>query len=135
MTKNYPVPAAFDGAKFARRYGLNVMTDFWISGDRLFVPDGLPDDPPIFEPPDPFVAVPSGIKLHHWQELVGWIGMQKVLAPETNGPHHECYYIVADTQVDLDALRLNPIIAMQEGQPAYVKNTKAIVVWDGTKWK
>ena len=29
------------------------MKDFWIAGDYIFVPDNLPDDPPIFEAPDP----------------------------------------------------------------------------------
>lgn len=47
------MPLLFDGAKFAERYGLKTPGDFWSDGTLLFVPEGLPDDPPIFEPPDP----------------------------------------------------------------------------------
>jgi len=54
--KTYPAPASFDGAKFAARYGLVLSLSapaFWIDADNLIhVPDGLPDDPPIFDPPD-----------------------------------------------------------------------------------
>jgi hypothetical protein len=53
MMKTYPMPANFDGAKFAARYGLNALArDFWCDGLNLHVPDNLPDDPPIFEAPD-----------------------------------------------------------------------------------
>jgi len=52
--KTYKIPAAFDGGKFAARYGLNAFRgDFWVIEDNIFVPDNLPDDPPIFDPPDP----------------------------------------------------------------------------------
>jgi hypothetical protein len=52
--KSYPMPSAFDGAKFERRYGLSAIRgDFWSDGKNLIVPDNLPDDPPIFEAPDP----------------------------------------------------------------------------------
>lgn len=51
--KTYPAPANFSGAKLAARYGLNSMKDFWVSNGLIYVPDGLPDDPPIFEAPDP----------------------------------------------------------------------------------
>jgi hypothetical protein len=138
--KTILAPIPFIAEKFVIRYNLpnfkGVSPDVWVDGGTglLHYPDSVPDNP-IFDPPDPFVPVPTGIKLHHWQELVGWIGINKVLAPETDGPHHECYYIVADTQADLDTLQVNPLVAMQEGQPAYVKDKKAIVVWDGTKWK
>ncbi len=50
--KTYPKPVAFDGAKFAARYGISPQSDFWITGDLIFVPDNLVDDPPIFEAPD-----------------------------------------------------------------------------------
>jgi len=54
--KTYPMPINFDGAKFATRYGLNALAgDFWSDGESLHVPDGLPDDPPIFEAPDPLL--------------------------------------------------------------------------------
>ena len=50
----------FDGGKFAARYSLSSPKgDFWvevISGQStLFLADGviLPDNPPIFDPPDP----------------------------------------------------------------------------------
>lgn len=52
--KQYPMPKEFDGGKFASRYGLSTLRgDFWSDGIWLYVPDNLPDDPPIFEPPDP----------------------------------------------------------------------------------
>ena len=51
--KAYLMPAEFDGGKFAARYGLDSMKDFWIIGGLLYVPETLPDDPPIFEAPDP----------------------------------------------------------------------------------
>ena len=52
------IPQNFSGAKFAARYGLNpfvIPPDFWLIKDQLYVKPGiqLPDDPPIFEPPDP----------------------------------------------------------------------------------
>lgn len=50
------MPADFDGAKFALRYGLDPFArppQFYSDGmGLLWVPDGLPDDPPIFDPPD-----------------------------------------------------------------------------------
>lgn len=49
--KTYPMPVSFDGAKFALRYGLGPF-DFWNVGPNIVVPDGLPDDPPIFDAPD-----------------------------------------------------------------------------------
>ena len=50
--KSYPMPANFDGAKFAARYGLNALSrDFYIEAGSLFVPDSLPDSP-VFEAPD-----------------------------------------------------------------------------------
>jgi len=52
--KKYPMPDNFSGRKFAARYGLDTMgNDFWSDGVFLYVPDNLPDDPPIFEHPDP----------------------------------------------------------------------------------
>jgi hypothetical protein len=52
--RSYPMPEEFDGVKFATRYGLDPESGaFWSDGKQLFVPDTLPDDPPIFEPPDP----------------------------------------------------------------------------------
>ncbi len=55
--KTYPMPKDFSGTKFAARYGLDPLKpDFWSDGKLLYVPDNLPDDPPIFEPPDPPAA-------------------------------------------------------------------------------
>ena len=51
--KQYLAPLNFSGAKFALRYGLDSRKDFWIVGNSIFVPDGILDDPPIFETPDP----------------------------------------------------------------------------------
>ena len=60
MMKTYPMPVNFSGAKFAKRYGLDSLKmDFWADEHFLYVPDTLPDDPPIFEttdPPKPAVA-------------------------------------------------------------------------------
>jgi len=55
MIKQYPKPSEFDGHKFAVRYGLDGLYDFWADQTTLYLRDGLilPDDPPIFEPPDP----------------------------------------------------------------------------------
>lgn len=50
--KSYPMPVQFDGAKFAARYSLNSLKDFWSDGQFIYVPDNLPDDPPIFEAPN-----------------------------------------------------------------------------------
>lgn len=54
--KKYPRPVQFDGAKFGARYGIDSLAgDFWMDRDFLYLRDGLvlPDDPPIFEAPDP----------------------------------------------------------------------------------
>ena len=55
MMKVYPISGIpFDGGKFAVRYNLNAFRgDFWVAEGFIHVPDGLPNDPPIFEPPDP----------------------------------------------------------------------------------
>ena len=51
--KNYPLPTQFDGGKFAARYKLDPMRgDFSVSDGMLHVVDTVPDDPPIFDPPD-----------------------------------------------------------------------------------
>lgn len=56
--KAYPLAGPFDGAKLAARYGLKTTDgSFFIGGDGLIhVPDNLPDDPPVFEAPDPPVV-------------------------------------------------------------------------------
>lgn len=53
--KSYLIAASlFDGAKFSARYNLNSLHgDFWYQDGKLFVAAALPDDPPIFEAPDP----------------------------------------------------------------------------------
>jgi len=61
MPTTYPInPPPFDGGKFSTRYSLNsARGDFWaevLAGQStLFIKDGitLPDNPPIFDPPDP----------------------------------------------------------------------------------
>ena len=136
--KIYPKPTAFDGAKFAARYGLNAIRgDFWDDGNGfLHVPDGLPDDPPIFDPPDPVVAVSPGVHVHHWPEMSGWIGDHKLEFAEHPSPHHECYYIVADSMVALDNFRAMPQADFQVGQLAYINDPtrQTFVVWNGTSW-
>lgn len=51
--RTYVLPPAFDGAKFAKRYGLDSMKDFYVRDKELIVFKDIADDPPIFEPPDP----------------------------------------------------------------------------------
>lgn len=55
MMKTWPVNVPFDGAKFAKRYGLNPLTDFSMNGNMLTVgPDAkVTDNPPVFEASDP----------------------------------------------------------------------------------
>ena len=136
--KTYPMPTNFDGAKFALRYGLSLVKippDFWSSSGLLYVPDNLPDDPPIFEASDPFIPIPPGVKVHHWPELVGWVGNKKITAQENGTAHHECYYVIADNEVALNNLAAMPYVSFEVGQPAYLKDKLALVTWDGTKWK
>ena len=55
--KRYPyTPTLFDGGKFARRYSIDSLKgDFFADSQFVYLRDGLilPDDPPIFEAPDP----------------------------------------------------------------------------------
>jgi hypothetical protein len=58
--KLYPKPTQFDGRKFAIRYNLDPFAgDFgatFVDGkEMIYVRPTLPDDPPIFEAPDPKV--------------------------------------------------------------------------------
>jgi hypothetical protein len=55
---SWTIPNNFSGAKFSTRYSLQAIgpqPDFWVISGELFMREGivLPDDPPIFEPPDP----------------------------------------------------------------------------------
>lgn len=130
-------PPIWDAKKFAARYGLDFNKDFYVDADgQLVVFPTLPDDPPIFEAPDPFVPLPAGVQVHHWPELLGWQGNSKVIAQEplVSPAHHECYYIVAPNQIGLDALTAMPQMQINIGQCAYLVNKKGLVFWDGTKW-
>jgi len=50
----YDLPDVWSPVKFAVRYGLDSELDFYVDAKRkLVVFSVLPDDPPIFEPPDP----------------------------------------------------------------------------------
>lgn len=51
MMKKIPMPAQFDGAKFAARYSL-TPEDFFCAYGELHFPDSLPDQP-VTEAPDP----------------------------------------------------------------------------------
>ena len=52
--KIYTLPLSWDARKFAIRYNLNRDQDFYVDGEgKLVVFPVLPDDPPIFELPDP----------------------------------------------------------------------------------
>lgn len=138
MMRSYTLPPTWDAIKFASRYDLNRDTDFYVGGDGALVviPDfKITDDPPIFDPPDPFVPVPGGVKVHHWPELAGWIGNKKIIAQENGAPHHECYYVIADNAVALNNLAAMPYVNFAVGQPAYLKDKLALVTWEGTKWK
>lgn len=133
----YTPPIDWDAKKFATRYGLNPFTnDFYVNNDgELVVTVVLPDDPPIFDPPDPFVLVPSNTHVHHWPTLKGWIGEHtKVEMGENTPNHHECYYVVAENMAALEALRLMPQTGFENGQPAYLKDTHSFVIWDGSQW-
>ena len=56
--RTFPIPANFSGAKFAIRYGLDPLKpDFWSDGPLLYVPDVLPDDPPIFDTTDDPITI------------------------------------------------------------------------------
>lgn len=51
-------PVLWDAKKFAERYRLDLRRDFYIDGEgMLIVLPKLPDDPPIFEAPDPPVTI------------------------------------------------------------------------------
>jgi len=136
--KEYTLPAIWDALKFAHRYGLDfgpTGKDFYVGGNgKLVVFPVLPDDPPIFDLPDAFVPVPPSLKVHHWPEMVGWLGTQKLFAAESSGSHHECYYIIADDEAALG----DPFITslnIQVGQPAYIKDKHELRVWTGINWK
>jgi len=133
----YPLPLLFDGKKFALRYKLNALRpDFWCDNAFVYLRDGISliDDPPIFELPDTPVLVPPVLRVHHWPEMLGLVGNTKIIAPESNGPHHECYYIIAEDEAALS----HPFMAtlsIQLGQPAYIKDKHELRVWTGTLWK
>ena len=56
-----PGPGLWDAKKFAVRYNLNALKpDFYVNGEGLLVVfPTLPDDPPIFDLPDP--PIPQGV--------------------------------------------------------------------------
>ena len=136
MTWSYTKPAfEWDGKKFRQRYSLGEF-DFWDNGQgQIVTTSQLPDDPPIFEAPDPFIPVPSGVRVHHWPELAGWVGSKKITHSEDGVVHHECYYVIADNEVALNNLAAMPYVNFAVGQPAYLKDKLVLVTWDGTKWK
>ena len=52
--KIFTPPVVWSSPKFAARYGLDYHTDYYLDGEgklRVFI--DIPDDPPIFEAPDP----------------------------------------------------------------------------------
>lgn len=63
MPAPWNLPPSWDARKFATRYGLknDLQAEFYTLDGKLFLRDGvtIPDDPPIFEPPDPFVPQPT----------------------------------------------------------------------------
>ena len=51
--KSWALPSIWDARKLAIRYGLNNETDFLVREGFITIFPSIPDDPPIFEPPDP----------------------------------------------------------------------------------
>ena len=53
MPAPWVIPSSFDGTKFSARYSLQPH-DFYVIDGLLFLRDSvtIPDDPPIFDPPD-----------------------------------------------------------------------------------
>ena len=50
----HTLPAIWDAKKFATRYSLDLNKDFYVdSNGMLVVFPALPDNPPIFDAPDP----------------------------------------------------------------------------------
>lgn len=59
----YTLPLSWDARKFALRYNLNFNTDFYVNTNaQLVVFPRLPDDPPIFDVPDP-PSIPLAVRL------------------------------------------------------------------------
>ena len=129
--KTYPKPTAFDGAKFAVRYGLSAAppADFWISGSLIYVPDNLPDDPPIFDPLDPLIPAPAGLWVHEMKSLTKRQGSQLV-----DGAGTACFHIVAETELMLSDPWLFGV-SIEIGSTAYIIDKGKTIVWDGVKWK
>lgn len=62
MLKTNINPASFDGRKFAARYGLDPMKDFFIGHDGMLnYPDAV-GPTPVFDPPDPMPVEPAGVR-------------------------------------------------------------------------
>lgn len=129
--KIYPVPFNFSGSKFAARYGLSTTDgSFFVGGDGLLhVPDNLPDDPPIFDAPDPVLPSPPGLWVHEMKALSKRIGNNLV-----DGQGTTCFHIVVETEAHLSDPWLTGV-HLDTGSTAYLMDKAKTVVWDGTKWK
>ncbi len=127
----YPLIPNFDGRKFANRYGLNTFHgDFWAADGNLFIVPDLPDDPPIFETPDPFVPAPNGIHVHTMRKAEGKIS-NKFISSEIDS---NCVHVVMDFESQLtDPWLLS--IPMDAGSAAYCRDTEKQWFWNGTAWK
>lgn len=129
--KTYPAPASMDGKKFATRYGLSLYPpSFWIDAQGLIhVPDGLPDDPPIFDLPDPKIPCPAGIFVHEMRALSKKQGNELV-----DGDGTTCFHIVVQTEAQLSDPWFNGV-NIDPGSVAYVQDKSKTLTWNGTAWK
>jgi hypothetical protein len=58
--QTFELPKVWDARKFAARYGLDYLKDFYVNAEGLLVVfPNIPDDPPIFEASDPPVEKPT----------------------------------------------------------------------------
>ena len=123
----------FSGAKFAARYGLDSLAgDFWADENFIYIRDGvnLPDDPPIFEAPDPLITAPPGIRVHTMRQAQGKKGGEFII----DQAESKCIHVLLDTE----ALLTDPwlmSIPMEQGSAAYCIDTEKQWFWNGTAWK
>ena|SRR3990167_5114975 len=126
----YTLPPIWDAKKFATRYGLDSEKDFYVNGEGdLVVFPALPDDPPIFEPPDPVISAPVGLWVHEMKSLTKRLGSQLI-----DGAGTACFHIVAETELMLSDPWLMGI-PIEIGSTAYIIDKGKTIVWDGVKWK
>lgn len=128
--KTFTLPAIWDAAKFATRYALDNNKDFYIDGNgKLLVFPTLPDDPPIFDLPDPVIPAPAGVFVHEMKALPKKHGNKLI-----DGNGTSCFHIVVDTEAKLSDPWFNGVY-IEAGSVAYVTDKSKTLMWDGVKWK